>query len=161
MSSNKNTTSNYVSFTGGLLFSRYAGSKKLTWLLLAGLSVLYLTIFFGLLSLGKIGANCIADECRYINLSQNLLTGFYSPPAPYINLWSGPGYPIFLMPFLAFDASRATLVFVNVLLSLLAIILLYKTPRIFLERKQSSVISLLWAFYYPHYQDIYTVLTEP
>lgn len=38
------------------------------------------------------------DEPRYIGFAVNLLHGFYSPPAPGINLWNGPGYPIVLMP---------------------------------------------------------------
>lgn len=142
-------------------FKRYAADKVLLWSLFLGIHILYLGIFFGLLSTGGISLTCITDECRYINFSRNLLEGFYSPPAPEINLWSGPGYPIFLMPFVFFEASKASLVFVNVLLSLVAIILLYMTSRIFLSRKYSSAISLIWSLYYPYYQDIYAVLSEP
>lgn len=31
------------------------------------------------------------DEGRYYTFAQNLLNGFYSPPAPNIDLWGGPG----------------------------------------------------------------------
>src|SRR5688572_4691293 len=42
-----------------------------------------------------------SDEERYYIFAQHLLNGYYSDPAPKINLWNGPGYPIFLMPFVA------------------------------------------------------------
>lgn len=38
------------------------------------------------------------DEWRYLYYADNLLHGFYSPPAR-VFLWNGPGYPILLMPF--------------------------------------------------------------
>src|SRR5690348_11128528 len=39
------------------------------------------------------------DEGRYLQFAHNLLHGFYSPPPPDINLWNGPGFPVYLMPF--------------------------------------------------------------
>src|SRR3982751_4510520 len=39
------------------------------------------------------------DEGRYLEFAHNLLHGYYSPPSPRQSLWSGPGYPILLMPF--------------------------------------------------------------
>ena len=41
------------------------------------------------------------DDGRYLSFANNLLNGFYSLPKPNINLWNGPGYPLYLVPFLA------------------------------------------------------------
>src|SRR5277367_3000315 len=41
------------------------------------------------------------DEIRYVDFAHNLIHGFYSPHAPHINLCSGPGYPIILVPLIA------------------------------------------------------------
>jgi hypothetical protein len=38
------------------------------------------------------------DEWRYLYYADNLLNGFFSP-RPRVFLWNGPGYPLFLIPF--------------------------------------------------------------
>jgi hypothetical protein len=38
------------------------------------------------------------DEWRYLYYAKNLLNGYFSPPER-IFLWNGPGYPLFLVPF--------------------------------------------------------------
>jgi hypothetical protein len=40
------------------------------------------------------------DEWRYVYYATNLLNGFYSPRDRVV-LWNGPGYPLFLMPFIS------------------------------------------------------------
>jgi len=122
---------------------------------------LYAFIFSLMFFLGKFTADCLADECRYINNSRNLLNWFNLSSGYEIDIWSGPGYSIFLMPFVALDSSRVTLIFANVLLSLVAVFLLFRAARIFLSIKRSVIISLIWILYYPHFPEIFSVLTEP
>ncbi|MFM7359153.1 MAG: hypothetical protein ACKO1T_11320 [Sediminibacterium sp.] len=38
------------------------------------------------------------DEGRYFMFAQNLAQGFYSPREG-LNLWNGPGYPLFLYTY--------------------------------------------------------------
>jgi hypothetical protein len=109
----------------------------------------------------KISPDCIEDECRYISFAENLLNGFYSPPAPNINLWSGPGFPIILMPLVSLHAERSILILLNVLISIGVIVVMFKTAILFLSQSKALIISLIWSLYYPHYQEIFTVLTEP
>src|SRR5437764_1074257 len=60
------------------------------------LPFLFLYILFVLkFNTGKL----IFDELTYFQFAKNLTHGFYSPPAPDISLWNGPGYPMFLTPF--------------------------------------------------------------
>ena len=122
---------------------------------------MYILIYFWLLNSNRLSSTCVADECRYIQFAENLLNGFYSPPPPNINLWSGPGFPIFLMPFVALDISRNILILVNIFLSFFSIIATYYTAKIYLSNNQSFIVANIWAFYYIHYQEIFTVLSEP
>jgi hypothetical protein len=77
----------------------------------------YLSIYIFMLYASRFSPDCIADECRYISFAENLLNGFYSPPSPNINLWSGPGFPIILMPLVSLHADRSILILLNVLIS--------------------------------------------
>lgn len=121
----------------------------------------YLSVYIVMLYTNRISPDCIADECRYISFAENLLNGFYSPPAPNINLWSGPGFPIILMPLVSIHADRSILILFNVLISIGVIIVMFKTAILFLSQSKALIISLIWSLYYPHYQEIFTVLTEP
>ena len=56
----------------------------------------------------------VGDEGRYLYFANNLLSGFYSPPYPEINLWNGPGYPLFLAPFIFFELPLIALRLLNV-----------------------------------------------
>jgi 4-amino-4-deoxy-L-arabinose transferase-like glycosyltransferase len=38
---------------------------------------------------------------------------------------------------------------------------MFKTAILFLSQSKALIISLIWSLYYPHYQEIFTVLTEP
>lgn len=87
------------------------------------------------------------DELRYVQFAKNLLHGFYSPPAPHINLWNGPGYPILLMPLIALHIPMLYITMMNALYLYLAIVLLYKTLSIIANRKIALILSLLMAIY--------------
>jgi len=121
----------------------------------------YLSIYMFMLFTNKFGSDCISDECRYISFAENLLNGFYSPSAPNINLWSGPGFPIILMPLVSLHVDRSILILLNVLISIGVILVMFKTAILFLSQSKALIISLIWSLYYPHYQEIFTVLTEP
>ena len=121
----------------------------------------YLSIYIVMLYTNMISPDCIEDECRYISFAENLLNGFYSPPAPNINLWSGPGFSIILMPLVSLHADRSILILLNVLISIGVILVMFKTAILFLSQSKALIISLIWSLYYPHYQEIFTVLTEP
>ncbi|MEO1449719.1 MAG: hypothetical protein AAFV07_09315 [Bacteroidota bacterium] len=89
----------------------------------------------------------IGDEGRYYDFAHNLTKGFYSPPAPDINLVSGWGYPIFLAPFAALGAPLIAWRFLNAVMFYVAAIFFYKAVRVLFNPKQSFVIS--WVVWLP------------
>jgi len=124
-------------------------------------TLVYLFIYVVMLNTNRFSPDCISDECRYISFAENLLNGFYSPPFPNINLWSGPGFPIILMPFVSLHADRSLLILLNVLINIGVIIVLFKTAILFISQYNALIVTLFWIFYYLHYQEVFTVLTEP
>ena len=108
------------------------------------------------------GDQMVGDEGRYYGFAQNLLNGFYSPPPPDINLWNGPGYPIFLMPFVALGLPLICITLCNAFFQYLSIIFLFKA--ILLQtgsRKIAYVFSMFWACYYIAFQELGGIITEP
>ncbi len=100
------------------------------------------------------------DEGRYYQLAQNLLEGFYSP-SDNVDLPNGPGYPIFLMPFLAFDVPVFYIRLTNIFLHFFSIVFLFLSLNRSVNRKLAYVLSFFWGAYYIAYQEIAQILTEP
>lgn len=69
----------------------YKLKEKYISIYLLPLLILYIILIIKL-NPGKLSG----DEPRYIWYADNILKGYYSPPAPDINLWNGPGYPLLL-----------------------------------------------------------------
>ena len=114
----------------------------------------YLSIYIVMLYTNRIAPDCIADECRYISLAENLLNGFYSPSAPNINLLSGPGFPIILVPLVSLHADRSILILLNVLISIEVIVVMFKTSILFLSKSKDLIISLIWSISYLQNQEL-------
>ncbi|RKR85681.1 dolichyl-phosphate-mannose-protein mannosyltransferase [Mucilaginibacter gracilis] len=87
------------------------------------------------------------DEVRYYNFAINLIHGFYSPPAPHISLWNGPGFPIILMPFVALTIYPLYITLMNALYFYLAVVFLFKALRLIADYKTALILSLLLAVY--------------
>ncbi|MEP7166122.1 MAG: glycosyltransferase family 39 protein [Ferruginibacter sp.] len=103
----------------------------------------------------------IGDETRFLAYTNNLLNGFYSPASPNVDLLSGPGYPIILIPFVALHLPKICIVLLNVLMHYLSVVFLFKTIRQFASFRKSLVISLFWACYYVAYQNMVRIAYEP
>ncbi len=101
------------------------------------------------------------DEGGYMFFASNLLKGYYSPPPPDINLWWGPGYPLFLAPFLASGLPQICITLMNAIFSYLSIVLLFKAMVEFIDFKKALFFSLFWAFCYSTYKNIPKILSEP
>lgn len=92
--------------------------------------------------------------------AQNLLHGFYSPPAPDINLWNGPGYPIVLMPFVGLHLPLICLTLLNVVFYYLSIVFLFKALQLIVTFRKAFVFSLFWACFLNAYQKIPRIYSE-
>lgn len=99
------------------------------------------------------------DEVRYVTFARNLSQGFYSP-ADNINLWSGPGYPLLLLPLVILKLDGLPIRILNAFLLLLAIIYFYSTLKIYLDEKYALYISYILGLYPPILRDLHMILTE-
>jgi 4-amino-4-deoxy-L-arabinose transferase-like glycosyltransferase len=99
------------------------------------------------------------DETRYLFYTNNLLHGFYSPTSN-ISLISGPGYPIFLMPFVALHIPKIYIVLMNAVFQYLSIIFLFKTLQQFFSFKITLILCLFWACYFNILEYIALIYTE-
>jgi 4-amino-4-deoxy-L-arabinose transferase-like glycosyltransferase len=100
------------------------------------------------------------DESRYVMFAKNIIAGFYSSPAPNINLWNGPGYPIIIIPFLLFHLPLISITFLNAILQYLSIVFLYKSFITIVPKKVAFVFSLFWGLCFSAYMYISLILTE-
>ena len=101
------------------------------------------------------------DDIRYLKFANNLLHGFYSPPAPDIELTNGPGYPLLLALFIALKAPLLLIALLNAVFYYLSDILLFKALRKTVREGIALTFSLFWACYYIAFQNMNSLLTEP
>lgn len=99
------------------------------------------------------------DEGRYVQFSNNLSQGYYSPPGG-INLWNGPGYPIVLLPFVLLKLPWLTAKLMNSLLLFAAILLFYKTLCLYMHKRHALSFSYLLGIYPPILRYLGYLLTE-
>lgn len=88
------------------------------------------------------------DELSYLNQAQNLLHGFYSPPAPNIELRNGPGYPIIILPFVALNVPLVYIKLLNAFFLYLSIVFLFKTLIQLVSFRKALIVGLFWGCYY-------------
>ena len=100
------------------------------------------------------------DELRYLFYAQNLIHGFYSPPAPNIQLINGPGYPIILIPFLLLKLPAISMTLLNAFFYYFSIIFLFKALKEIVSFGLTMGFSLAWAFYCIAYQNMVFIHTE-
>jgi 4-amino-4-deoxy-L-arabinose transferase-like glycosyltransferase len=101
------------------------------------------------------------DEIRYVAFAKNLLHGFYSPHMPHINLWNGPGYPLTLVPFIAFKVPMLYTTLMNAVFLYLAVVFLYKALRMISNHRIALVAGLLLAMYPNAWSVLPILYTEP
>jgi hypothetical protein len=100
------------------------------------------------------------DEGRYLFYAHNLLQGFYSPPAPDIDLGNGPGYPLLLVPFVALHLPLIYIKLMNAVFYYFSIILLFKSLQQIVSFKFAIIFSSLWALYPNIYEQLPYILPE-
>jgi 4-amino-4-deoxy-L-arabinose transferase-like glycosyltransferase len=88
------------------------------------------------------------DEPRYLKDAGNLLQGYYSPPLPDITLYSGPGYPLIVLPFVAFKIPFIVIKLLNAFFLYFSIVLLYKVLSSFVSLKKTLLCCFFWGCYY-------------
>lgn len=136
-------------------FKAWIGSLNISIILIP-----FLILYFAIVILAGDPVNLSGDEGRYLLFANNILNGFYSPSYPNINLWNGPGYPLFISTFLAFDLSLQVIRLVNGVLLYFCLIITYKTIILFCNRRDALVAVVLLGSFFPAYLMLRYLLTE-
>ncbi len=86
------------------------------------------------------------DEARYIWYAENLINGFYTESDdPYLR--NGPGYPIFLMPFVALGLPYIFPALANAFCLYFAVLYLHQTLTKYVDVRSAFVSSFIFALY--------------
>lgn len=120
-------------------------SKKLTrnpYLIFLPFLVLYVIVIF----INK-WPTLYGDEIRYVDFAWHLLHGYYSPPAPHIDLWNGPGYPLTIVPFMWLKIHSLTVTLMNAAYLYLALVFLFKALKLVTSHKIALLFTLPLAVY--------------
>jgi Dolichyl-phosphate-mannose-protein mannosyltransferase len=94
----------------------------------------------------------VLDEGRYWGFAENLLNGHFHYKEGYQFLWSGPGYPLLLVPFVAMDSPIFVLKLVNALLLYVSVVYFFKLLKLYLAPSRALLTAVLFACYYPMYE---------
>jgi 4-amino-4-deoxy-L-arabinose transferase-like glycosyltransferase len=100
------------------------------------------------------------DENRYLMYANNLIHGFYTLPAPYLDLGNGPGYSLIITPFVALHFPLITIKLMNALFYYFSIILLFKSLQRFVTFKIALIVSIVWALYPNTFEQLPYALPE-
>lgn len=126
--------------------------------------ILFLPLLFAgvlIILLQSENANLFGDEPRYYNFAYNLIQGFYSPNMPEINLCSGPGYPIMLMPMAWLDLPLIWWKLLNAVMLYFSGILFFKTLNTYFPRSTSLICSaVVWGLVFYMNKHIYRIYSE-
>jgi 4-amino-4-deoxy-L-arabinose transferase-like glycosyltransferase len=101
----------------------------------------------------------VGDEGRYLDYARNLTHGYFTTREEP-NLWSGPGYPLLIMPLVAADAPPLVIKLLNAPLVFVGICLMYATARQYTGRRNSLLFAWLLAVYPPFVRHLPYTLTE-
>ncbi|MDN5212026.1 hypothetical protein QQ020_08185 [Fulvivirgaceae bacterium BMA12] len=100
------------------------------------------------------------DEWRYVYYAQQLLRGEYAP-SHVAFLWNGPGYPLFLAPFLAVGMPLVVLKIFNGFFLYFSLVYFYKSLSIFFPARYCLWMTLGLGSYWPAYEMLPYLMTEP
>ena len=103
--------------------------------------------------------NFVYDESRYVRFATNLTHGYYSP-RDNIDLWTGPGYPIVLVPFVLLKLPWLVAKLMNPLFLYIAILYFFYTLRFYLKERTALLFSYLLGINPPFLRHIPHLMTE-
>jgi 4-amino-4-deoxy-L-arabinose transferase-like glycosyltransferase len=100
------------------------------------------------------------DEKRYVGLARNLLSGFYIEPGT-LKLWSGPGYPLVLVPFLWAGVPALWARLLNALFMYFAALLAYGGMKPLMSQRAALAAAFTLGCYPAFLPETVALLTEP
>ncbi len=119
-----------------------------------------LIIYILLVTVPDIPDAARTDGDRYMWFAGNLTEGFYSP-ADQINLWSGPGYPIALMPVVGLNLPMAAARLLNVGFLFAAAVYFFLLLRKYVGTGWATVATYVLGLWPPALKLLPKLMTEP
>lgn len=119
-----------------------------TWLVMAPFLLLYAVLALKM----SPHDHLVMDEGRYWGFAENLLHGHFHYREGYQFLWSGPGYPLLLVPFVAMGSPLWVLKLLNAILLYAAVVMFVRMLRLYISPKKALLGGILFACYYPMYE---------
>jgi 4-amino-4-deoxy-L-arabinose transferase-like glycosyltransferase len=101
------------------------------------------------------------DESRYLIYAQYMINGFIpKSEIGFDTLANGPGYSIFLVPFVGLGVSAFWITLLNAFFYYFSIVLLFKSLRKIVSLRITLICSFFWALYFNLYESILLILPE-
>lgn len=100
----------------------------------------------------------VGDEQVYVNYAQNILNIFNTTSNFYLGV--GPGYPSFLLPFVALKLPVIFLTLLNAILYYFSIVLVYITISRLTNSNIAFWFSIFWGFYINSFEYMLLILPE-
>jgi 4-amino-4-deoxy-L-arabinose transferase-like glycosyltransferase len=92
--------------------------------------------------------------------ARNLAHGFYTLPAPYLDLGNGPGYSLIILPFVALKLPLIYIKLLNAIFYYFSIIFLFKALQKVVSLNFALIFSIIWALYPNTFEELPYVLPE-
>jgi len=124
-------------------------------LIFSPLLILYLSIVHF-----RFNPSLEADGARYLWFANNLLQGYYSPPASDLNLWNGPGYPLVLSLFTLLGSSAYFMALANAVFQFTSVILFYTAIKQITSNRIAFINTLIWALWPFSYIQMTQIMSE-
>ena len=102
----------------------------------------------------------VGDEMRHMHYANNLVQGYYTS-AENPEIGNGPGYPIFITPFVLLDFPLILIKLLNSLLLLGAVLFFFKTLRLYISLQKSLILAYILGLYPPFIKYSVLLLSEP
>lgn len=102
----------------------------------------------------------VEDEVRYLSNARNFLNGQFALPYPNTSIVNGPGYPIFLSPFVLFNIPIVYSRLINALLLYLAVYFISKSLLFYINYKKAITFSYAFGLYFPYFKSLPVMMTE-
>jgi hypothetical protein len=135
--------------------------RAVAWLSSPGVQFGLLLVFYAAIVVAFSRSALWGDEGRYLDYTRELIQGLESGRIPRPMLHNGPGYPLFLLPFVWLGAPLLVPRLFNALFLALAVFFFRRTLARYTTPGRAAVWSYALGLYWPMYTTLPLLLTEP
>jgi hypothetical protein len=101
----------------------------------------------------------VGDESRYLTIADNFIHLNFSYEFE-VNIWNGPGYHLFIAPFVTVGLPTIFIKLLNAVLLYLSLILIFKTLKKYIPEKKALLTVVILGCYFPFYSYLSLIISE-